>query len=167
MRLVSLVVTAAAVALLSCNGKGPNTPTVPTRQTIENVFQAHLPQSAANMRVETEELMTLVVYGTFDCSADDLRAFLKESRLLPDELTAGLNPLAAIQQKASWWHPEKLANVAGVACSWEAHQDVANCCLAAGQPDGDRTTVYFMVVYENKKQTGLRSDIKADPNWPE
>jgi hypothetical protein len=130
------------------------------------VFQAHLPQSAANMHVETEELMTLVVYGTFDFPADGLRAFLKESRLLPDELTAGHNPLAAIQEKVSWWHPETLVNVSGVECSWQTDQDIADCRLAAGRPDGDRVTVYFMVVYEDKKQTGLRSDIKADPNWP-
>ena len=109
--------------------------------------------------------MTLVVYGTFECSEDGLRAFLKESRLLPDELTAGLNPLPAIMEDSSWWHPEKLVNVSGVACYWETQQDVAGCSLAAGRPDGDRVTVYFMVVYEDKKQTGLRSDIKADPNW--
>ena len=166
-RIVGLALGAAAATIVGCSsGKGGRTSAANPRNAIERVFQAHLPRSAANMRVEYEELMTSVVYGTFDCSESDLSGFLYESRLLPDQLTLGLNPPNGIQSTIPWWHPEGLKNVSGCEARWEAGEDVADCRFAAGRPGDGNATVYFMVVYENKKQTGFRSEVKADPNWP-
>ncbi len=111
--------------------------------------------------------MTLVVHGKFECANADLGKFLQASALLPNMLQNGTNPLAKIQAfKLPWWQPTSLLDVSGVECDWEAGSDFASYTLTAGQSaQGGRTTVYFMVVYENKKQTGLRSNIKADPNW--
>ncbi len=118
------------------------------------------------MRIESKALMTLVIYGTFSCSETDLSDFLKRSRLLPDKLTAGINPLSQIGGPVPWWQPQELKGVSGTECNWEADPDIASCSLAAGRSDDKGATVYFMVVYEQKAQTGLSPEAKADPKWP-
>jgi len=111
--------------------------------------------------------MTLVIQGKFECATADLGTFLAASAMLPDELEDGTNPLAQVQQPdLSWWQPALLQDTSGVECAWESGADVASCRLAAGRSaQGDRTIVYFIVVYENKSQTGFRPDVKTDPNW--
>jgi hypothetical protein len=166
MRRVTFVLIVAATALAGCGSKQPRTPTAAeSRRMIERVFQAHLPESATNVRADSDEVFTLVVYGSFQCSQQQLQTFLSESKLLPDQLRSGTNPLAGIQSGRSWWHPEQLNGVSGVKCDWEAGQDFADCYFAAGSAGADDVLVYFMVVYENKGQTAFRSEVKADPNW--
>lgn len=134
---------------------------------IRAVFQAALPLSATNSHVGSCSLVTRVVYGKFECSASDLPVFLAASSLLPDELEGGSNPLARIQESSlPWWQPASLQDVSGAECDWDAGADAASCTLVAGRnARAERTTVYFMVVYENKSQTGLRPEVKAEPNW--
>ncbi len=148
------------------SGPGPaDSPPPPAKQTIEEIFQAHLPKSAANAKIVTLRFMTLAVNGTFECSEDDLKAFVRESKLLPDELEPGKNPLHA-RPRIEWWHPEALGDVSGAECEWEAGADVATCSLVAGRKKGATVmTVYFEVVYENKAQTGARPAVEGDPNW--
>jgi len=111
--------------------------------------------------------MTCVVHGKFECSEPDLQKFLTASALLPDELEDGANPLKRIQAgKIAWWQPASLRDPSGIQCQWDAGDDVATCLLAAGESEeSDLVTVFFMVIYEGKGQTGLRPTVKADPNW--
>ena len=167
MRFAGIALVAVAAAVAGCGSKKTApAPVANPRGTIEGIFQAPLPASATNAQAVSEQLMTLVFYGRFDCSEKDLAIFLKESKLLPDNLSAGLNPLASVEPSAPWWAPKALSNVSGVECSWETGEDAANCLLAAGRTGNGNAIVYFMVVYESKRQTRLRSEVKADPNWP-
>jgi hypothetical protein len=168
MRFAGFALVAVAAAVAGCGSKkAAPAPVGNPRGTIEGIFQTRLPASATNAQAVSEQLMTLVFYGRFECSEKDLGTFLKQSKLLPDNLSAGLNPLASIELSAPWWGPKALSTVSGVECRWETGEDVAYCFLAAGRTGDGNAVVYFMVVYENKKQTGLRSEVKADPNWPD
>lgn len=162
-----LVATALLIACGCAPAKRPSTAGASARATIEEAFQAEVPSSATNLHVWSESLMTLCVYGRFDCSAADLAEFLAASALLPDKLEGGTNPLADVQMAdLPWWQPASLQRAGGVSCDWDAGPDVASCMLAAGRNDnGDGMIVYFLIVYENKNQTGLRPAVKADPNW--
>ena len=156
-----------AIVLAGMSGCAPATrSTASAQSTVERVFQAELPQSTANLHVWSATLMTSVVHGRFECSEADFRRFLVASRLLPDRAEAGSNPLSNIRQSdLPWWKPELLQDVSGIECHWAAGTDVASCTLAAGRVGGGgNTIVYFMVVYENKKQTSLRPEVSADPD---
>ncbi len=149
-------------------GCAPSTRTgVSAELTIRKVFQAELPASVTNAHTWAASLMTLVVHGRFECARPDVAKFLAASALLPNELKAGANPLRPIQQgNLPWWRPASLQDTSGVECDWDAGASVASCALATGtEPEIDHSVVYFMVVYENKNQTGLRPEVKADPNW--
>jgi hypothetical protein len=151
----------------ACGSEPAPRPAFPADQIIQNVFQAELPASATNPQVLTVRAMTAVVYGKFECSEPDLREFLGASALLPEKLANGANPLQRIQgHDIEWWQAASLRNPSGVQCQWDNGEDVATCMLAAGQSEeSDLVTVYFMVIYEGKGQTGLRPAVKADPNW--
>jgi hypothetical protein len=165
IRIVTAFVLVIVMIVCGCDSSKPTE--VSPESTIQKVFQAELPSSVTNCYVESTSLMTRVVQGRFECATSDLAVFLKASKLLPDELESGINPLANVQGfDIPWWQPASLRDISGVECDWDTGVDVASCTLAAGRNDqGKRTTVYFMVVYENKKQTGLRPEIKANPNW--
>jgi hypothetical protein len=161
------IAIAALCAGVLC-GCGPIPRTGPSAQsTIRRVFQTELPASATNAVVRSASLMTLVVHGRFECDRSALPDFLTGSALLPDELKAGANPLRRIQQpNLPWWQPASLQDASGIECDWDAGSSVASCSLATGtEPDVAGSVVYFMVVYENKNQTGLRPEVKADPDW--
>jgi hypothetical protein len=164
---IAVIAIAALCACMVC-GCAPMMRTgAHAESTIRKVFQAGLPASATNAFVSSGSLMTLVVHGRFECDKSDLSSFLAESRLLPDELNAGVNPLRAIQQPSlPWWQPASLRAASGVKCDWDAGSDVASCTLVTGmEPENERLVVTFMVVYESKTQSGLRPETKVDPNW--
>lgn len=148
-----------------CKRGHGTTPAADPCGTVERIFQARMPASATNVRVESESLFTTVFQGTFQCSLADLAEFLKTSRLLPDELEAGLDPFAGMQIDVPWWRAGDLADMSGALCDWRDGNEVASCRFARGRlPDG-KVTVYFMVIYESDKATSRRPETHADPNW--
>ena len=166
MKRRSIVIAVLGTGLLCGCGQIPRTGPF-AQSVIRRVFQTDLPASVTNAVVCSASLMTLVVQGRFECDSGDVSSILSGSALLPDELKAGANPLRRTQQfNLPWWQPASLQDASGIECDWDAGPDIASCRLAAGSStNGNRTVVYFMVVYENKSQAGLRPEVKADPNW--
>ena len=169
------LLTFAICFSLGCTKPKPKKilPTTPSPQhsakakaLMQTIFQANMPPSAINHRYWSGTFMTTIMNGKFECTASDLDKFLAESKLLPDQLNPEEGNNFKSQLNSSWFYPDNLKNRVGLNCDWDA-ESIASCSLTAGKKsDQDELiTVYFSIVFESRKATGLRPEIKMVPNW--
>lgn len=148
--------------LSACDIRGSSTPAPATANRNPNslssekvaalvlsLTQAPLPPGATNVHGAEISFFTTVVDVRFECTSEELQAFLAASPVLRDELLVGRRVVLNSMSNHDWWQPDALTLVNCSEQSWPTKAGMVSALLMAGEGEKPgRIIVYLSMTIE-------------------